>query len=183
MTVSLKAMRYFVTVLRHGSIQRAAEELNIAASAIGTALDQVEAQVGLPLVMRQRARGVTATPSGRVLAARFERLLEEYEAVLAMGADLKEALGGTLRIGYYAPVAPAFLPAILSRIPAAPGAIHARIEACDNDAAQAGLLEGRFDVSCSSAMPRSRRSGLSPCWRRRPIALCPPGTRWPQRSR
>jgi DNA-binding transcriptional LysR family regulator len=149
--------------------------LNIAASAIGTALDQVEAQVGLPLVMRQRARGVPPTPSGRVLAARFERLLEEYEAVLAMGADLKEALGGTLRIGYYAPVAPAFLPAILSRIPAAPGAIHARVEACENDAAQAGLLEGRFDVILfvsDAAQPSIR---FEPLLEAPPYCLVPAG--------
>jgi len=145
-SISLKAMRYVVTVLRLGSIQRAAEELNIAASAVANAIDQVEAQFGLPLLVRQRARGVTPTASGRVLMARFERLLEEYEGVLAAGADLKEAQSGSLRIGYYAPVAPAFLPAILSRIPAEPGAISARIEECDNDTAQAGLLEGRFDV-------------------------------------
>ena len=34
------------------------------------------------------------------------------------GVDLKQALSGTLRIGYYAPIAPAFLPdVILSCVP------------------------------------------------------------------
>jgi DNA-binding transcriptional LysR family regulator len=175
MPISLKAMRYFVTVLRLGSIQRAAEELNIAASAVGSAIDQVEAQFGLPLVTRQRARGVTPTANGRALALRFERLLEEYEGVLAAGAELKEALSGSLRIGYYAPVAPAFLPAILSRLPADPGAISARIEECDNDAAQAGLLEGRFDVILfvsDAAQPSIR---FEPLLEAPPYCLVPAG--------
>ena len=43
MTVSLKAMTYFTTALRHGNIAKAAAELNIAASAVSTAIDQVEA--------------------------------------------------------------------------------------------------------------------------------------------
>ena len=115
MTVSLKAMEYFTTALRHGSISKAAAELNIAASAVGAAIDQVEAAFDLSLTIRQRSRGIEATASGRLIAQKFDRLLEDYATVLAQGNDLKQGLSGTLRIGYYAPIAPAFLPPILAR--------------------------------------------------------------------
>ena len=62
------------------------------------------------------------------------------------GADLKEALSGTLRIGFYAPIAPAFLPSILSSFVPSSGAVTLHLDECDNDAAQDGLLNGVCDV-------------------------------------
>lgn len=42
MPLTLKSMDYFTTALRHGSIVKAAADLNIAASAVSSALDWVE---------------------------------------------------------------------------------------------------------------------------------------------
>lgn len=146
MAISLKAMEYFTTALRHGSISKAAAELNIAASAIGAAIDQVEAAFDLTLTIRQRSRGITANASGRQVAQKFERLLEDYAAVLTEGVDLKQALSGTLRVGYYAPIAPAFLPAILASFIPDGHDITLHIDECDNNSAQDGLLNGTYDV-------------------------------------
>lgn len=146
MVISLKAMKYFTTALRQGSISKAAAELNIAASAIGGAIDQVEAAFDLTLTIRQRSRGITANASGRQIAQKFERLLEDYAAVLAKGADLKQALSGTLRVGYYAPIAPAFLPQILASFIPDGYDITLHLDECDNDSAQDGLLNGTYDV-------------------------------------
>ena len=146
MAISLKAMKYFTTALRQGSISKAAAELNIAASAIGGAIDQVEAAFDLTLTIRQRSRGITANASGRQIAQKFERLLEDYAAVLAKGADLKQALSGTLRVGYYAPIAPAFLPQILASFIPDGYDITLHLDECDNDSAQDGLLNGTYDV-------------------------------------
>jgi len=146
MAISLKAMEYFTTALRHGSISKAAAELNIAASAIGAAIDQVEAVFDLTLTIRQRSRGITANASGRQVAQKFERLLEDYTAVLTEGAGLKQALSGTLHVGYYAPIAPAFLPQILASFIPDGHDITLHLDECDNDTAQDGLLNGTFDV-------------------------------------
>lgn len=146
MAISLKAMEYFTTALRHGSISKAAAELNIAASAIGAAIDHVEAAFDLTLTIRQRSRGITANASGRLVTQKFERLLEDYAAVLTEGADLKQALSGTLRVGYYAPIAPAFLPPILASFIPDGHDITLHLDECDNDSAQDGLLNGTYDV-------------------------------------
>ncbi|MFO6464262.1 LysR substrate-binding domain-containing protein [Jannaschia sp. KMU-145] len=146
MAITLRAMRYFTTALRHGSIAGAAAALSVAPSAVAAAIDRIEAHFDLDLVRRQRSKGIGPTASGRIIAQRFERLLEDYEAIEAQGADLKSAPGGTLRIGYYAPVAPAFLPAILMTALPDPSAVELHLEECDNDAAQAGLLDGRYDL-------------------------------------
>ncbi len=144
--ITLKFMRYLTTAVRCGSITEAASQLNISASAISAAIDQIEEHFDLKLVSRHRARGVQATTSGRVLIKKFQVLLDDYEDVLLGGADLKQAMTGTLRIGYYSPVAPAFLPQIISEMSAVHGALSLHLEECDNDKAQDGLLNGRFDA-------------------------------------
>ena len=73
-------------------------------------------------------------------------MLEDYRAVLAEGADLKQALSGTLRIGYYAPIAPAFLPTILASFVPKGTDVTLHLDECDNDSAQDGLLNGTYDV-------------------------------------
>jgi DNA-binding transcriptional LysR family regulator len=146
MSISLRAMKYFVSAIRHGNIAKAAGELNIAASAVSSAIDQVEAEFGLTLITRQRSRGIQPNASGLKITRKFERLLEDYRAVISEGADLKQALSGELRIGYYAPIAPAFLPKILSSFVPADSGVIIHLEECDNDSVQTGLLTGKFDV-------------------------------------
>ncbi|MBE1285092.1 MAG: LysR family transcriptional regulator [Rhodobacteraceae bacterium] len=146
MTVTLKAMRYFTTALRYGNISRAADSMNVAPSAVGAALDQIEAQFQLQLVTRHRARGIEPTRAGNEMARKFERLLEEYDAILSEGRDLQQALSGTLRLGYYAPIAPAFLPGIVADLVPPWGEVALALTECDNTSAQAGLIEGRFDA-------------------------------------
>jgi len=146
MTVTLKSMRYFTCAVKHESIARAAEELNIAASAISMAIDQVEAHFELKLVHRYRSRGIKPSASGKVMALKFTALLDEYDVLLLEGAELKQSLSGSLRIGYYAPVAPAFLPSILTGLLPAEGGVTLEFSECDNDVAQSGLLNGDYDV-------------------------------------
>ncbi|QBF34015.1 LysR family transcriptional regulator [Thalassococcus sp. S3] len=146
MTVSLKAMAYFTTAVRHGNIAKAAAELNIAASAVAAAIDQIEDAFDLTLVTRQRSRGIQPNANGRAIARKCERLLEEHRSLMAEGADLRQALHGTLRIGYYAPVAPAFLPQVLASFVPSSGDVDIHLDECDNDKAQDGLLDGTYDV-------------------------------------
>lgn len=144
--LSLRAIRAFVSVVDHGSIVGAARALNVAASAVSAALDQVEAEFGADLLIRTRARGIAVTAEGREIAARFRGLLEDYSDVMDHGRALAQTLSGNLRIGYYAPVAPAFLPGILRPIMRANPALKLELHEHDNDSAQEALLNGRLDV-------------------------------------
>lgn len=146
MALTLKAMEYFTTALRHGNIAKAAAELNIAASAVSAAIDQIEAEFDLTLVTRQRARGIQATASGTEILRKCESLLEDYRSLLVEGANLKQSLSGMLRVGYYAPIAPAFLPQIFQDCLPDGADVTLELEECDNDQAQDGLLGGRYDA-------------------------------------
>jgi DNA-binding transcriptional LysR family regulator len=144
--LSLRAMRYVRAAMRLGSITAAAQELNVAASAVAVALDQAEVAFGLTLVTRARSKGIAPTTVGRDVLQRIEDLLERYEAMLAKGAELRSELSGLLRIGYYAPIAPAFLPLVLEPLISANPSLSVALDECDNLQTQAGLLQGNYDV-------------------------------------
>jgi len=144
--LSLKAMRAFAAVVEQGSITGAAGVLNTAASAVAASVDQVEAEFGADLLIRTRAKGISPTPEGAAMAARFRALLDAYGDVMAEGRDIGGGLTGTLRIGYYAPVAPAFLPRILHPMMQANPGLRLEFREHDNDSAQEALLAGRLDV-------------------------------------
>jgi DNA-binding transcriptional LysR family regulator len=64
--LDLTSLRYFVAACETGNITRAAELENIVASAVSKRLTQLEHDLGVPLLQRQR-RGVGPTPAGEML--------------------------------------------------------------------------------------------------------------------
>ena len=96
MSFILKAMRYLLAALKHGNIAKAADELNIAASALSSAIDQIEAHFQLELINRKHSRGVEPTTSGKTVLLKFNALLEDFESILSEGADLGQALTGSI---------------------------------------------------------------------------------------
>ena len=144
--LSLRALRAFTATVDHGSISAAAQALNVAPSAISALLDQVEEEFGATLLVRSRARGVVATAEGRRMAGRFRLLLEDYAEIIEDGHEIAKGMRGTLRVGYYAPVAPAFLPTVLQPMMQANPGLRVDLQEADNDSAQEGLLTGALDV-------------------------------------
>jgi DNA-binding transcriptional LysR family regulator len=144
--ISIKALRYFLSAASHGSLARAAEDMHVVPSAISSAVEQIEAEFRLKLLHRLPAKGVTPTAAGVKLLKRAQHLVDEYDSLMRHGSELGTSLSGSLSVGYYAPVAPAFLPAIAGPIMSANPDVTVSFVACDNDRAQAGLLGGEFDL-------------------------------------
>ena len=144
--ISLKALRYFMTAIRVGSITEAAKVVNVVPSAVHTAINQVEAAFGLRLTTRNRATGISLTATGRQMEAKIQSLLDDYESLMRDGNDMRTKPRGTLRVGYYAPAAPAFMPAVVETLVSGNNEISIKFFECDNQEAQDGLISGAFDV-------------------------------------
>lgn len=154
---TVKALRYFLTAVDAGSITAAAAQLHVVPSAVLAAVNQVEDSFGLTLTTRQRSKGLTPTSTGLLVLPRIRDLLDEYKALLTEADDMRTQLTGTLRIGYYAPVAPAFLPLVARRLRDIGALIEIEYTACDNRTAQLGLTSGQFDVIvCLDEGPTAR---------------------------
>jgi LysR family nitrogen assimilation transcriptional regulator len=80
-TVELRELRYFAAAARAGNLARAAQELNVTASAISQQLRKLEDQFGTQLLIRH-GRGVIPTPAGAALLERIDDVLRLLAAPL-----------------------------------------------------------------------------------------------------
>lgn len=86
--MNLRALMYFDELVRTRSMRAAAENLNVAPTAVSRQIDNLEEFFGAPLVERS-SRGVTLTAAGELLADRAGRTLRELGNVQQLIDDLK----------------------------------------------------------------------------------------------
>src|SRR5258706_7215464 len=90
-------LKVFEAVARHGSMNRAAAELNTVQSNVTARVRALELELGV-LLFQRHARGVNVTPAGRrmlPLSARISTLLSD-----AKGAASDDGVpGGVLAVG------------------------------------------------------------------------------------
>lgn len=146
MDTTLKSLRYFMAAVNCGSITEASKKMHVVPSAIHTAVIQVEDSFGLKLTIRNRSKGVALTATGQQMMVKIQHLLDEYETLMREGSDMRSVLTGTLRVGYYAPVAPSFMPRIIRKLIKGNADVEVKFFECDNQAAQSGLIAGTYDV-------------------------------------
>lgn len=97
MNYSLKQLRVFVAVARHGSFSRAGEAIGLTQSAVSHSVKELEAEVGVRLLDRT-TREVVLTDAGLRLANRVERLLDELQAALLDARNFGVQRSGTVRV-------------------------------------------------------------------------------------
>lgn len=103
------ALRYFLEVVRVGSIAAASERLNVAASAISRQITKLEAELGTPLFER-RARGMVPSAAGELLAKHARRTMLGAEQVVTEIRRLKGLESGLVRISCTEGFATDFVP-------------------------------------------------------------------------
>ncbi|MBH3261327.1 LysR family transcriptional regulator [Serratia marcescens] len=97
MNYSLKQLRVFVAIARHGSFSRAGEAIGLTQSAVSHSVKELEAEVGVRLLDRT-TREVALTGAGLRLANRVERLLDELQAALLDARSFGVQRSGTVRV-------------------------------------------------------------------------------------
>lgn len=97
MNYSLKQLRVFVAIARHGSFSRAGEAIGLTQSAVSHSVKELEAEIGVRLLDRT-TREVLLTDAGRRLANRVERLLDELQASLLDARSFGVQRSGTVRV-------------------------------------------------------------------------------------
>jgi DNA-binding transcriptional LysR family regulator len=101
-------------VIGHGSFSAAAEALSYTQSAVSQSVARLEAETGVPLIVRGR-RGATPTAAGLLLAGHAERI---FSAVAAAEADLAEFTGerlSRLRVATFPSGGAALMPLAVAR--------------------------------------------------------------------
>src|SRR5688500_3953688 len=89
------ALKYFDTVVRLGSIRKAAERLIVASSAINRQLLILEDTLGARL-FEMLPRGVRLTPAGEVLIKHVRNTLRDFDVARSDIEDLKGLRKGNI---------------------------------------------------------------------------------------
>ncbi|MCT9868584.1 LysR family transcriptional regulator [Paenarthrobacter aurescens] len=111
--VTLRQLEYFVAVLDHGSLTKAASESNISQAAASMAIAQLEKSLGLDLLIRTRAKRVEPTPAGIELGVRARRILRETTDLQGALLGSHEEMRGRVTIGCMIAISPRLMPALI----------------------------------------------------------------------
>ncbi|WP_198669672.1 LysR family transcriptional regulator [Pelagibacterium sediminicola] len=95
--MNFQALRYFDEVMQSGSIRKASERLNVAASAISRQIQNLEHDLGADLLDRS-VRGVRLTEAGEILAVKIRTLFQTISEVQNDIDNLRGLQRGNVRI-------------------------------------------------------------------------------------
>ena len=148
MSLTLKQMRYFEALARHGHFGRAAEASAISQPALSMQIKEMEATLGAVLFERG-ARAVRLTGFGEEVALRVRDILRSTEELTALGRLAGDSLAGRLRLGVIPTVAPYLLPRVLGFLAQAGGITpqDLRVRESVTPTLLAELEEGQLDAA------------------------------------
>ena len=113
MVYTLRQLVYAVSVVQHGSITEAANQIGVSQPAISTALKDLEEAFGFSIFLRQPSRKIILTPAGQRFIQNVYRLMESVDAFESESQGLGHSLNGSIEIGCFLPTAPFIMPIIL----------------------------------------------------------------------
>ncbi|WP_415921665.1 LysR family transcriptional regulator [Tateyamaria sp. SN6-1] len=96
--MELRHLRYFVAVADHGGITHAAERLNIAQPAVSRQIRDLEAELGVTLLIRE-GRRVALSEAGLAFAERARAVLAATDEAVAEARRIERGEAGHIRIG------------------------------------------------------------------------------------
>lgn len=136
--------------MRLGSISAAANEQNIAVSAVSRRLSDLEHRLGAAVLYR-KGRGVEPTPAGSVLLKHAENLLRLAERAADDMNDFAAGNRGHVRLAANPSAIAQFLPDLLSGFLGQNPNVKIALKEAISDVIVAGIADGLVDVGIFSA--------------------------------
>jgi DNA-binding transcriptional LysR family regulator len=136
---------HFDAAIRHGSIRKAAESLNVASSAMNRQLLQLEHEMGVELFERL-PRGIRPTAAGGVLLAYIRRWNRESALIKQEISSLSGGVRGTIRIAAAETFTEELLPRAMVRLQASFPHINYTMISGDNQRITNELLAREADL-------------------------------------
>ena len=156
MNVTLKQLRYFEALARHGHFGRAADACAVSQPALSMQIKELEDSLGAPLVER-RAREVRLTTLGEAFAERARDILRSVDELGDLARASGDRLAGRLRIGVIPTIAPYLLPTIIGDLTRCYAGLDIHVRETVTPRLLQELAEGRLDTAIV-ALPVSEPS-------------------------
>lgn len=141
----LRFLGYFDEVARFGSIRKAAEHLNVTASAVNRRIMDLEDELDAKLFER-RPRGVRLTAAGELFVRYIREQSSDVDLMKSQIEDLKGLRRGTVRIACSQALALDFLPRQIADFRARFPLVHFDVRVLDHERAMAELADYEVDL-------------------------------------
>jgi LysR family transcriptional regulator, benzoate and cis,cis-muconate-responsive activator of ben and cat genes len=113
--VEFRQLRYFRAVAEELHFRRAAEKLHISQPPLSRAIQELERELGVQLLLRKQ-RTVQLTEAGKIFLDRSVNALDHLHQTLELVRGIHRGTAGRIRIGFVSFVAYAILPRILREL-------------------------------------------------------------------
>ena len=154
--ITLRQLRYFDALARHGHFGRAAEACSISQPALSMQIREMEEALGGALLERS-ARQVALTQFGEELIRRVRDILRSVDELGDFARASQDRLAGRLRVGMIPTIAPYLLPKVIKNL----ARLHPELDIHVRETLTPKLIkevaEGRLDTAIV-ALPVSEPS-------------------------
>jgi LysR family hydrogen peroxide-inducible transcriptional activator len=144
--ITLKQLRYFEALVRHGHFGRAAEACSISQPALSVQIRDLEKELGAALFERA-ARRVRLTTLGEAFSGRVQAVLRAVEELGDLARASQGRLAGRLRLGVIPTIAPYLLPSIIGSLSRAFADLDVFVRETMTPGLVRELVEGRLDAA------------------------------------
>ena len=149
------SVRYFLEVVKRGSISVAASRLFVSSSAVSRQIAALENVLGVPLFER-RPRGMTPTAAGELLAMYAQRMMLEAEQVVSDIQGLQGLLRGMVRIATSSGFALEFLPSVITLFQQRYPGVQFQVKVTRAAAVTTAILSGDADIGLTYSRAAER---------------------------
>ena len=170
--MELRHLRYFLALADELHFGRAAQRLAISQPPLTVAIQQLEAEVGAPLFMRN-SRGVQLTAAGLALMPAAQTALDQAAQALDVARDAASGQVGRLHIGFAGTVLYRGLPQMLRRFQAEHPRLALNLRELSSSEQLVELLHGRLDVGFAH-VPRAPDGLAEQLVSSQPFVACVP---------
>ncbi|GIO22691.1 LysR family transcriptional regulator [Oceanobacillus sp. J11TS1] len=113
--MSIVRFEIIAKVVELGSFTATAEKLNMTQSAVSHAVASLESELGAPLLIRDRKKGIDLTEIGQKVLPHIREILKRMDSIhqeIALENNLET---GMIRVGTFASASPCLLPKLLAK--------------------------------------------------------------------
>lgn len=169
--MDLKTLKTFQMIVKYGSFNRAAQEMNYVQSTVTMQMQKLEAEMGVQLLVR--GKEISLTEAGRLFYDQTLHIVKKMEQLQTSLADLKSGEAGHIRIGVTEPTASYRLPEILSKFMSEHPHIRISVEIAKTQELCERLIKGEIDFSLSTTPEFGSDFYYEPLFQEEFVALLP----------